>query len=1195
LRHAIIDLLAHDSLLPLRDRVRDGLGWAQGVRLRTSRGVRSEAGLLSVVVPAYGVEAYIEECLSSLRRQNYRNVEIIVVDDGSPDRSGEIARRLAKRDPRIVVIRQENGGLSSARNTGAANARGEYLTFIDSDDVVDRHVFTQAIESLRATGSDFAVSPYRRKYRNGFPPAAPWIHAAHARDRFACTLEEFPEIQVNAVAWSKVYRRAFWDASELAFPVGVLYEDQAVSARAYAMARSFDVLSTVSINWRMREDQTSISQQVTSVRNITDHWGAVRASLDVLAEYGHAEARRARLAQIISNNLTEFFMLIREMSDEAWAVFAASVQYLVDQIDLDSVWDEIDARSKLLTHIVAAGDRKAALRFLERDGWRREFYHAELRGDALYAHPDAADGIIAGPESAFKLSPRESALVAEVAHARRLEDGIELGIIAYIDGHDPHAAELLAAVELVPDRGEIGLPVASEWVHAPAELASRSTPYVDRSSQMLRVFVPFDRLADHPEDYRLRLTLRSDALVRTGLATRPSPHPSFASTTLATGLRLDLVTGHGDDAVLRTGRASASVISWATDGSRATIGLSGGTFQRVALVSPMDRFGRRRREARVERRDGVQRATLRIGRPMPATGHGPGDWYVTAQDEHGAWHWVEVDDTAGVEGHGLTGLRTQTRTASGVAVPAATATVHRRETNCFSGVSLADDVLVLSTEDRPDGDFAAVSGSRRVPVARTPGENALTLPLTIDEFGRAAMPLPRGVYRITSAGRDTAIDEGLRLRLPIALLTGTQQITVRADDWNTLVVDIDVARPVQDRGPGSIERLRLEALTAAGESERPMVLFRCLYSESANDTALALHERLRERGADLELVWAARDHSTAVPEGGRRVIENSREYFEAFVRADYVVVNVHQPDWFEKRDGQVVIETFHGYPFKANGAAWWRRLGFPPERIESFHRRAAEWDYLVSPAPYATPYLLEFFRDRDPAETEILEIGYPRNDALLDASAAERRSRARRALGLADGDFAVLYAPTFRDYLSADDMSATASEFLDTDALTRKLGSGYRVLTRGHPFNARGAAESAGSAIDVTNHPDINDLILASDAGILDYSSLRFDYALTDKPMIFFTPDEERYFAERPGFFDYAPTAPGPRATTTDAVVDLLRDPDRLGAEWAAARAQFRSSFTPLDDGNAADRLIDRVFVPRGDAPPLADPPSAAR
>jgi CDP-glycerol glycerophosphotransferase len=242
----------------------------------------------------------------------------------------------------------------------------------------------------------------------------------------------------------------------------------------------------------------------------------------------------------------------------------------------------------------------------------------------------------------------------------------------------------------------------------------------------------------------------------------------------------------------------------------------------------------------------------------------------------------------------------------------------------------------------------------------------------------------------------------------------------------------------------------------------------------------------------------------------------------------------------------------------------------------------------VSPATYATPLLTDAFLAPAGSQATVLEIGYPRNDVLVSPAGDKVRRRTRELLGVRDDQVVVMYAPTFRDYLSADDMTARRVDFFDAHAAARQLGDRYVVLVRGHAFNARANSRevSAGNVIDVTDHPNPSDLILASDAAVLDYSSIRFDYGLTDKPMVFLVPDLQRYDKGRGGVIDYAPTAPGPRVRTTREVIRLLADLPALRRTTAPLIAQFRREYVDLDDGHAAARLVDAVFVPRGDAPP---------
>jgi CDP-glycerol glycerophosphotransferase len=121
--------------------------------------------------------------------------------------------------------------------------------------------------------------------------------------------------------------------------------------------------------------------------------------------------------------------------------------------------------------------------------------------------------------------------------------------------------------------------------------------------------------------------------------------------------------------------------------------------------------------------------------------------------------------------------------------------------------------------------------------------------------------------------------------------------------------------------------------------------------------------------------------------------------------------------------------------------------------------------------------------------------------------------------------------------------------------------------------------------VDVTDYPEVADLYLAADAAVVDYSSLRFDFGVTGKPMIFHVPDLQRYRDTRGWLFDFEPTAPGPLLDTTDEVVDALLDLDAVRTKYAEAYQRFRDDYLDMEDGRAGARFVDAVLVPRGDAP----------
>ena len=464
----------------------------------------------------------------------------------------------------------------------------------------------------------------------------------------------------------------------------------------------------------------------------------------------------------------------------------------------------------------------------------------------------------------------------------------------------------------------------------------------------------------------------------------------------------------------------------------------------------------------------------------------------------------------------------------------------------------------------------------------------------VHRFGR--WPLPVGDHdlsvEITTDNSSTTLPlrvaHELSNALPVPVLTDRLEgRVVRGPDT---VVRLNLRRPIGDaRGPYQQRRLQAQPptrsrLTSGSGGLTPGILMRSYFGESATDNGLSIQRELQRRGADLPVYWAVQDHSVVVPEGGIPVVVNSREWYALLGSVQYYVDNMYQPEYHQKPPGQVMVQTFHGYPFKQMGHSHWRNVQFSQARIDAYDARAREWDYLVSPARYATPLLVRDFA----YPGEVLEIGYPRNDVLQSAEAEKIRVATRRDLGIADHQTAVLYAPTFRDYLAVDDNRARMPDFFDFERAGKRLGDDFVVLIRGHAFNAR-TLKRAGSrqgCIDVTDYPEISDLYLAADAGIVDYSSLRFDFGVTGKPMIFQVPDLQRYQDTRGWLFDFEPTAPGPLVSTTDEVVDQLLDLAGVRATYAAAYATFRQDYLDLEDGRCGARFVDRVLVPRGDAPP---------
>lgn len=186
--------------------------------------------LISVIVPVYKVEPYLERCVDSIRNQTYQNLEIILIDDGSPDRCGEMCDGFAKEDPRIRVIHKENGGQSSARNLGLDIMKGEYVGFVDSDDSISLDMYERLYDLLQKNGADISACGSVAVHSSG---KVQYLYPAYPKDKQVCVFSMKQSLRENLMnqritysLWDKLYRREIFDG--LRMTEGKIYEDMEI-------------------------------------------------------------------------------------------------------------------------------------------------------------------------------------------------------------------------------------------------------------------------------------------------------------------------------------------------------------------------------------------------------------------------------------------------------------------------------------------------------------------------------------------------------------------------------------------------------------------------------------------------------------------------------------------------------------------------------------------------------------------------------------------------------------------------------------------------------------------------------------------------------------------------------------------------------------------------------------------------------
>jgi CDP-glycerol glycerophosphotransferase len=306
----------------------------------------------------------------------------------------------------VHLIRQANAGLGAARNTGAKASVGEFLAFVDSDDRLPRNAYNAMLESLQQTGSDFAIGMLERHNgRRRFTTQR--MRRNHGRTRLRVSLEQMPQILADVFAVNKVFRRSFWEAAGLEFPVGLRYEDQPALTAAYLRCRSFDVLTDTVYLWRVRRDQSSITQQRHDIADLRDRIESKRFT-HALLKHASPHVRKVWRADVLPVDMWEYFRSVPGCSDEYWATLRAAVLefWTPDTVPFEKT--RVPVQQRLMGWLVVQNrraDLEHLLTFLDNhlDGLPLQM----RRGKVVCLLPGHEQAGVSAPAELYELSPHE--------------------------------------------------------------------------------------------------------------------------------------------------------------------------------------------------------------------------------------------------------------------------------------------------------------------------------------------------------------------------------------------------------------------------------------------------------------------------------------------------------------------------------------------------------------------------------------------------------------------------------------------------------------------------------------------------------------------------------------------------------------------------------------------------------------------
>ncbi|MEU6214228.1 bifunctional glycosyltransferase family 2 protein/CDP-glycerol:glycerophosphate glycerophosphotransferase [Streptomyces sp. NPDC047023] len=1181
---------------------------------------------LSIVVPVYNVELYLDECLESIAAQTFGDFEAILVDDGSTDTSAVIAKAFAARDKRFRVVMQENAGLGAARNTGARHMHpdSEYLAFVDSDDTMPDYAYQRLIETLDETGSDFAGGNVKRFRSVGMNQS--WGHrAAFARTQLKTHISKFPALVTDRTAWNKVYRRTFWDEHGFQYPEGILYEDAPVSIPAHYFASSVDILSECVYHWRVRETgERSITQRSTDPVSLIDRVTSVRLVRESLkAKQGAKYVRYLRDYDynVLSEELPLIYKYVGEGGADFRAAFVKEVGGLVREIGT-APWSDLTVADRLKAYL--AGEGRVEDFIALTDHQRDYSYSVPVKG---LARPQADYPFLQGrppvPAKILTLGPRERRVVSRLEQAAWADGKLLLRGYA-LPGHLGAESRLGSRKMLIFREGgkrrrsvvsarTVASPMAT--VNAP-HLALRHADWAGFTAVVdPAIFQSGGKWHDGTWTTSIAVT-GAGGLHRARLRggehdTGQNPPPFWVApdvrivpavsgaltiqVEVARARALD-VRAAGGDAVEISGELSAGV---GTATLRA-VHVTSGTVRTFPVESAAASAGGSTPfTARVPLAD-LAAVPDRVTEPGEWN---PEPWSLSVVGADGTEHRLVHDERGGFTGLVLP----LPGESAGRSLFAKRGNTGHLALSVQPSPPLIDEVKAEDGTISLRGRFTAPTDEPYELVVHNAHGHEFSWPVTRDGdtfettfqpmlpeayAGRTTLPEGRWwpTLRPAAQGGTTAgllgVDRGAPVQMapgllhsgPHAFSTQGRRMRIETRFHDRMVIVADPLLSPHDRSRHTQRVARYETYPAQRALPvKDVVLYSAFHGQGSGDSPRAVHEELLRRGEKLEHVWLVRDGRTEVPETARAVQYESVEYWELLARARYFVTNDTVPRQFRRRPGQVVLQTWHGTPIKQIGHDFVHDYYTSPEVLEGLAHDSAQWTLLASPGSFATPLLKRALG----YDGEVIEAGSPRTDALVRPD-AERIAEVKRRLGLPEGKKVVLYMPTWRENNEGWSGGYKLDLRIDLDAARRELGEDHVLLVRGHHHVTEQVRDGVrdGFVVDVSRWPDATDLLLVADVLISDYSSALFDFALTDRPILLFTYDLDHYRSTLRGFnFDLVEKAPGPMLADSVSLVEAVRNAEALGAEYAGARAAFREEFCDLDDGNAAARVVDRMLA----------------
>lgn len=1204
---------------------------------------------LSVIVPVYNVSNYLEECLDSIITQQVDGIEIIVVDDGSTDNSLEIARRYEEQNIEVKVIAQKNGGLGNARNTGMSAAKGEYLTFVDSDDIIPSNSYNVMLKKIEESQSDFVIGNVIRF--NSTKRYASVLHKRIFKEELTgVNIKTNPELIYDTTAWNKIFRKTFWEKHHFTFPERMLYEDIPVTIPAHTLAEKVDVITKVTYKWRSRDaGDSSITQQRENIDNFRDRVKAIEMVRDFFKE------NKTDATIVDSFDLKNFSMdfpiymkYMNDVSEEYRKLFFDYISKYMDEIS-KKVFLELTVLQRLKYKLILEKKYDEFFALLKNDKNKKNILLPVRYKNGLSFNYDFID--VLNPEE--RMAGAEFIPVNWVEKAFWVNDKLKIEGVLYLKSLSlAKKSNIKIKPFLINRKTNDVIPIKNKvkTLFRPDVTLKRGVdtgsriPFKRRYNYNFSGFqleISFDQLQENmseKDDYSIMFQVESFGITKEVII--GSPLPGFKTKPKFQAIKdCSLVPSYNAAWELVIKKVSRSIKVEDVNDFGEQIVLSGRLVKEITCDRALLVNLTTNEEESLDIKLNDKEFSLVVSKEflfnhyknLSSTSwrlfivNSDGEKVPMYVDEQLVYKTLSLENIQMTITHNKNGefqlrisdylpmvQKIETKENSfDIKVKVLKTVLHNaidkkvilkgnmQLINCDYSIHAEDDDnyiinisiplnkenielfeekrynLFIQTHVKREnekvndskGDYSISSydlnSDNEVELNSISSDELNDIETNYEQYTNNDSLLIKNipVYLFNrEVNKQFVVKEGIRYELYQPRGKATLSFR-RFSYWTNL-----------DNGPRRKEVVKkiLYPLWRRLPLKKNVAVYESFWGREFSDNPKALYEYISQNKPDVKNIIIIRDTLTPIKISANTEIVKykSWKYYYYLARGKYFFNNVNFPDEYIKRKGVIEVQTMHGTPLKKLGLD--NPGEIPENKINKFIEKCRRWDYLTVPSDYVG----EIAKSAYKYTGKILNTGYPRNDILFSNEKTKNIIQLKQDYHIPADKKVILYAPTWR-------VKGKFSMPIDMNLLKDQLGDEYVLVVKLHHFMEQNFSTKGLEDfvyIFGKNH-DISDLYILSDVLITDYSSVMFDYALLNKPMIFYAFDYDNYKKnQRDIYFDFQKEAPGAFISTSDEIVYEIKNIENYSERYKDKIKEFNYKYNQYDEGNASEQVSNIIF-----------------